>query len=535
LGSRCRSPGISITNRYDPSWGLNCWGRALPSNYLPVCKRTYAKRLITLGLTITLGFSAISVSVLWESRDRDREHARQSAANLTATISSEIARNLELYDLSLQAVVDGMKLPDLSRISPELRQLLLFDRAATAKDMGSIFVLDKSGTVIIDSRTLTPRADNHAQSEYFKVQAQITSAGPYVSKPWIAPNGEYLIAISRRLSNPDGTFSGAVVGTLRLSYFHDIFRKLKLSDRDVLALIREDGTFVMRSPFEIGMIGRDVSRSQLFQKVADYPSGSFEDTSIIDGVERMYVFQRVGKTPLIVSYGLSLETIYADWRQEAWRIGLLMLALCATNIALVVFLARALKRRSEAEYQLAIAATTDGLTGLCNRRRLDEMLDIEWRRALRTQSPVALLMIDVDKFKTFNDQFGHQAGDAALAAIARCIESNTRRATDISARYGGEEFAVVLPGMSIADAFDLAEQIRAGLLALGADQQGRPDSTPTVSIGVASTVPRQGLQPRDLIKAADTALYEAKTKGRNRTEPSSAVRLVDTEKRLVAA
>jgi hypothetical protein len=144
LGSRCSSRRISITGRYDPTWGLNCWGRALPSNYLPVCKRTYAKRLIALGLSITLGFSAICGSVLWGSRNRDREQARQSAANVIATISSEIDRNLELYDLSLQAVGDGIKLPESSRISPELRQLLLFDRAATAKDMGSIFVLDKT-------------------------------------------------------------------------------------------------------------------------------------------------------------------------------------------------------------------------------------------------------------------------------------------------------------------------------------------------------------------------------------------------------
>jgi len=500
----------------------------LPSKYLPVRKHTYAKRLIVVGLTVTMGFFAIFGAVLWESRDRDRDQARQSAANVIATISSEIARNLELYDLSLQAVADGLKLPELSRISPELRQIVLFDRAATAKDMGSIFVLDKSGTVIIDSRTLTPRADNHAKSDYFKVQAQITSAGPYVSQPWVASNGEYLIAISRRLSNPDGTFSGVVIGTLRLSYFHDMFRKLKLNDHDVLALIREDGAFVMRSPFEIGMIGRDVSQSQLFQKVADHPSGSFEDTSIVDGVERMYVFQRVGKTPLIVSYGLSLDTIYADWRQEAWRIGSLMLALCAINIALVVFLARALKRRSEAEHQLAIVATTDSLTGLCNRRRLDEMFDIEWRRALRTQSSVALLMIDADKFKIFNDQFGHQTGDAALVAIANCIDSNTRRVTDISARYGGEEFAVLLPGMSLAGAFELAEQIRASLLTLRAEQQGRPDSPPTISIGVASMVPRQGLEPKDLIKAADTALYEAKAAGRNRSM-AAAIRLVDKD------
>jgi diguanylate cyclase (GGDEF)-like protein len=451
----------------------------VPSNHLLGRQHTYTKRLVAGGLAITLGFSAICGFVLWKSRDRDREEARQSAANLIATISSEIDRNLELYDLSLQAVVDGMKLPELSQINPELRQLVLFDRAATAKDMGSIFVLDKNGNVIMDSRTLTPQAGNHAQSDYFKAQATAENSRPYVSHPWVAPNGEYLIAISRRLSNPDGSFSGVVVGTLRLSYFHDMFRKLKLSEQDSLTLVRDDGTVIMRSPFEIEMIGRDLSRSPVFQRTAENSSGSFGRTSTIDGVERMYVFQRVGGHPLNVTYGLSLDAIYAGWRQEASLIGLLMLALCATNIALIIFLARALKRRSETEQRLAIMATTDALTGLCNRRRLDEMLDIEWRRSLRTQSSVALLMIDADQFKTFNDTFGHQAGDDALAAIAHCIESNTQRGADISARYGGEEFAVLLPGASLAKAFDLAEQIRASVLALRAEQHGRPDSTPT--------------------------------------------------------
>lgn len=506
----------------------------MSSNHLPACKRTFTKRLIGLGLSVTLGFSAICGSVLWDSRNRDREQARHSAANVIATISSEIDRTLELYDLSLQAVADGMKLPEWSQLRPELRQFLPFDRTATAKNMGSIFVLDKNGNVIVDSRTPTPRADNHAQSEYFKVQAQTESTEPYVSKPWTAPSGEYLIAISRRLSNPDGTFSGVVVGTLRLSYFHDMFRRLNLSDLNVLALFRDDGTIIMRAPFEIGLIGRDLSQSPIFQKAAAHPSGSFEDTSRIDGMQRMYVYQRVGDTPLIVSYGLSLDTIYAGWRQEAWRIGLLMLALCATNIALVVFLARALKRRSQAEHQLAILAMTDSLTGLCNRRRLDEIFELEWRRTMRMQRPIAMLMIDVDKFKTFNDRFGHQAGDAALAAIARCIECHTQRAGDVSARYGGEEFAVLLPEMSIAEAFDIAERIRASSLALGTGQQSCPNA-PTVSIGIASMIPRQGLQPRDLIKAADKALYEAKTKGRNRTEPSLAVRLVDTENGSMAA
>lgn len=502
--------------------------------HIPAGKHPYLKRLVTLGLTVTLGFSAISGYILWENRTRDRETARQFAANLVQTISSEIDRNLELYDLSLQAVVDGINLPSLSQMSPETRHFVLFDRAATAKGMGSIFILDKDGNVTIDSRTATPPTANFAKSDFFKVMSAVSSDRPYLSKPWRDASGEYLIGLSRRLSASDGSFAGVVVGTLRVSYLRDMFRKLKLGDKHALTLVREDGSLIIRDPFDEHMIGRDLSASPVFQRIAASPSGSFEDTARIDGVERMYVFQHVGEHPLKLTYGQSQEAIYASWRREAWYIGLLMLALGATNIALVVFLASALKRRSDAEHQLAIMATTDSLTGLCNRRRFDEMFDVEWRRAIRMQSPVALLMIDADHFKLFNDQFGHQAGDAALVALAHCLIDSARRAGDVSARYGGEEFAVLLPGMSATDAFKLGEDIRARVLALRADQQNRADACPTVSIGVAAMVPRQGLLPRDLIKAADTALYRAKSNGRNRTEPASAVRSVGSEKSAAA-
>jgi diguanylate cyclase (GGDEF)-like protein len=191
-----------------------------------------------------------------------------------------------------------------------------------------------------------------------------------------------------------------------------------------------------------------------------------------------------------------------------------VLALCASNLALLAFLGYSLQRRAAAERNLAMMATTDSLTGLCNRRRFDEVLDTEWRRAQRSGDSIGLLMIDVDHFKKYNDKFGHQTGDEVLAAIAGCIAANTRRAAEVSARFGGEEFAILLPGASAQYALETAERIRTAVLALPAAADA-PGVTPTVSIGVA--VVRPGTSPADLIKAADKALYEAKASGRNRT------------------
>jgi len=505
----------------------------LLANHLPKRSLSNAKRLTTLSLAITIGFSVVVGTVLWDSRSRDREQAKLAASNVIALLSSEIERNLELYDLSLQAVVDGMKLPAVAKLDPEMRQSVLFDRAATAKDMGSIFILDRDGTVVLDSRTLKPTSENHAQRDYFRVVADNPRAGAFLSRPWRTADGTGLIAISRRLSSADGTFQGVVVGTLRLDYFQKMFSKLRLSEHDSLTLTRVDGSVIMRFPFSASPVIQNFASSPIFKRLAEYPTGSFEYAFNIENIPRLYVYQRVGEQPLTLNYGSSIQAIYSNWWYKAILIGILMLVLCGINFALVVFLTRALKLRSDAEHQLSIMATTDGLTGLCNRRRLDEMFELEWHRALRNQTPVALLMIDADHFKAYNDNFGHQAGDVALKAIAHCIASSARRATDIGARYGGEEFAVLLPDTSATEAIQLAEIIRKSVVVLRDDQRGRPDSTPTVSIGVASMITRQGLQPRDLIKAADTALYEAKSNGRNRTEP--APRQLDAASRRAAA
>lgn len=159
---------------------------------------------------------------------------------------------------------------------------------------------------------------------------------------------------------------------------------------------------------------------------------------------------------------------------------------------------------------------SDGLTGLSNRRHFDEYLELEWRRAMRDQSQLSLLMIDVDYFKAFNDSFGHLAGDEALRQVAEAIRASCSRPSDLPARYGGEEFALVLPHTSPGGARLVAEKLRqsvAGLMiAHNMPQEG---SVLTISIGLATHTPAIGSHCRQLISAADKGLYLAKDKGRN--------------------
>lgn len=172
---------------------------------------------------------------------------------------------------------------------------------------------------------------------------------------------------------------------------------------------------------------------------------------------------------------------------------------------------------SVANEELLRLTTIDGLTGIANRRRFDDALRVEWLRAVRDTTAMSLLMIDIDFFKAYNDHYGHLAGDDCLRKVAQTLRDRVHRPADLVARYGGEEFAVLLPGENIQGAFGIAEEIRASVLSLRVQQQGRPDLCPTISVGVAAMVPQAGLAPGDLIKSADLALYEAKRSGRNRT------------------
>lgn len=326
-----------------------------------------------------------------------------------------------------------------------------------------------------------------------------------------------MISFSRRISNTDGSFGGVVAGSMRLSYFHSLFRKLRLGAKDSMTLMSADGTILMRAPFDVDTIGQSLRKSSVFKQFPASSAGFYKTVSILDHVARLFVYQQIGTHPLLIVDGVSLETIYADWWREVSLIGSLMAGLCVLVMALTLVLVAALKRRSAAESQLTLLASTDSLTGLNNRRRFDEAFASEWRRSQRTKTSIALLMIDADHFKAYNDANGHQAGDAVLGSIAACIASSAKRATDLCARYGGEEFAVLLPGETTEGAFRIAEEIRASVLSLRAEQQGRPDMSPTISVGVAAMIPQAGLAPHDLIRSADLALYEAKHQGRDRT------------------
>ncbi|MBF0528101.1 MAG: diguanylate cyclase, partial [Deltaproteobacteria bacterium] len=196
------------------------------------------------------------------------------------------------------------------------------------------------------------------------------------------------------------------------------------------------------------------------------------------------------------------------------------LAISIENVRLYQSLERKVAERtselSAANCKLQQLSECDGLTGLANRRKLDMTLEIEWRRAVRQERPMSIAILDIDKFKAYNDHYGHQAGDDCLHRVASVLNATVRRSGELAARYGGEEFVVILPGLGGTEACEMAQRIRAAVENQAIPHAGSPViGVVTVSIGVVSQVPGQKDNLHGLLKRADAALYQAKEQGRN--------------------
>ena len=302
---------------------------------------------------------------------------------------------------------------------------------------------------------------------------------------------------------------------MRMSYFDQLFNSLDIGTGSTLAIINNDGILLAQKPYrEQASIGKSFSSRPNVARMLKERSGTFESVSSIDHQRRLYTFSQVGNLPLTVIVALSIDEVFATWNRTAYVISGATGVLCIGLFWLTWLLCRELRLRQYAEQELAQLAATDALTGVANRRSLDQTLRHEWFRAQRSGKPLSLLMIDADHFKAFNDRHGHQAGDDALRALAEVIRANVHRPADLVARYGGEEFSVILAETGSEGARQIAEHIRGAVQKLPLVDPGEPPMS--VSIGIATWTAASDINLEQLLFSADKALYQAKDGGRNR-------------------
>ena len=322
-----------------------------PPAWLRVSPATLARIGLACIGTVTVAFILLCLAVFIQGRQDTTAAAETQARNIAAGVALDAARNLDLYDLSLQAVVQAIQTPGVKQLDPELRRMVLFPRSARGPYFGFINVLDATGTVIADSEFPIPRGGNYAVRDYFKAQRNDARNLLFIGAPFLTQPGESpTISISRRISNPDGSFAGVVVGSMRLAYFRDLFSRLNLGPHGTIALLRRDGVILMRLPFNPDDIGRTLPADAPFFHAPDGVTVNAVDPA--DHLRRRFLFQPVGQYPLVVAVGLADADIYAAWHARALTIGTATAALSAIVVGLLLVLGYAVGRREEGEAAL---------------------------------------------------------------------------------------------------------------------------------------------------------------------------------------
>lgn len=468
------------------------------------------------GVGIALATTIVTTISLYQMRLDAMAQACDATQNLAMSVQKETEHTLDLYQRAMWDIMDGAETSHAFNLPPEVEHRLAFRSARSKTGPGVLFATDAKGNLVLDSRSVVPRHINVSDRDFFQVQQRRNDAGVYLSRPMLAraDDNEPSIALSLRLEDSQRRFAGIVAGTLRLSYFRELFDGSILGRHGTITLMRTDGTVLMRHPYKASDIGISLAGAGNFRALAQSDELTYVNTAVIDHVQRLYSTRRIGPYPLVVVVGLATDDIYAEWRKRAMTIGIVTAILDVIFILLSLLFSRQLQKRLTMERQLQRLAWFDTLTGLPNRAGLQR----ETRRILmdanRKASSVATLFVDLDRFKRVNDTQGHSVGDEALKEIARRLRDQLR-SEGVIGRLGGDEFLALLPNCNAPRAAYVAERILQAVyqpvvinsahdirIMLGA------------SIGI-SLYPRDGLDAETLLRKADIAMYHAKSAGRN--------------------
>lgn len=489
------------------------------------------RHVVFFFIAICLSLSVVAIWGSLTSRQYRLDDKEIAMSNLAQTLSSQVQASIKQADTVLFNLVDRLEIDGMDKDQSSKLQRLLASQRAELAQLHGLFIYDEKGGWVADSNGVMPLNANRYDGDYYIFHRKHPERGPRIG-PSIKSRttGDWVIPVSRRINHPDGSFAGVVVATLYLDHFLQLYNSIDIGNNGVINLISADAKIVVRRPFNKTEIGTSVANGPLFtQFLPKEPFGSSIVKSYVDGVERVVGFRQVDEYPLIIFVAFDKDEVLANWRQESLLttliVAVLMGFLAVIGYRLITLMKHqnhiqselldAQEKLIESNQALELLALEDALTGLANRRKFDLFLHSEVGRAKRTQGNLALLMIDVDHFKRFNDQYGHLAGDKCLGIISAIIKENIKRPDDVAARYGGEEFAVVLSGVDYVGAFLVAENIRGAVLQAGIEHSESIEGTVTVSVGVCGWSPSSQDSPDDLVRAADKALYAAKISGRN--------------------
>jgi diguanylate cyclase (GGDEF)-like protein len=452
----------------------------------------------------------------------------------------------------------------------------------------TLSVVDKNGRVLCSTLSTMVGLDL-GDRYYFK---QAVNTNDFVVSDYLFARGtkQPSIVAAYPVSALDAGEETVMVAAINLDWMSQIMSSLGGRPGISAVLVDSEGTVLATSSDQASMIGRPLKNASLLSAITaretalDGRTGSISITAP-DGTKHVVSFARVGRTGsrLVVSIdeakiaAAANREIHAAYLQLAFVCLFVLLGALVTAERIIVqpitmmattaqrfgrgdWSARAARIGLPAEFiplarafngmaaklgerereliatnnRLTVIASIDMLSGLANRRGFQGRLEFEWMKAQQDGQELALLMIDVDHFKLFNDTYGHPEGDACLARLGQVLACIADDAMGFAARYGGEEFCLLLPNLNSERTMRVGERVRAAVSGLAMPHATSPHQEVTVSVGVACARPSEMNQPRDLIEAADAALYAAKHRGRNAVVEHGFMRITDSPMSLAS-
>jgi diguanylate cyclase (GGDEF)-like protein len=511
-----------------------------------------------------IGVALVAIAPLMIDRVRSLERARVDRAELARTEVIDLARGGAAAQRETIYAIRAM-LQVVARVHAKMTpgqfdcNQMLFDLTGNAPWIYGTGLIGMDGRVLCATE---PRAIglNVGDRPYFQ---HMLRTRDFVLSDYLITRGTGVPGVMAiyPIVRGDGTVSGAVMASINLQWMADLAETAARRAGTSVALVDGRGTLIAGSADQAAFVGKTFAAHGLTHQILAEDEGTVT-TAGFDGVRRIYAFVRMPWTQARLAVGLDESIVHRGIDREisiayvqlgvfgvlvllaAWFGGerlilrpIRLLARMAARfgrgeldvraadepwIAVAAAFDDMANKLAAREQELQIAnqhldelASLDGLTGLANRRGFDRALDREWQWADEHRQPLALMMIDIDHIKLFNDRYGHVRGDACLRSVGETLSRITLDNAVVVARYGGEEFALLLPGLDIERTTELAEEARLAIEALLITHDDAARGVVTISIGAESWIPGDGLLAAGLVEAADRALYAAKRRGRN--------------------
>lgn len=454
-----------------------------------------------------------------QERDRLLDDTSRLAIHKSQVLSRSFGDTFLAADYVLRDVLGRIDVKsDLSRFdhAPSHQQRmdrLVKEKVETVNGLTDLVLLDRNCVFVAVARH--PLRGNKSNQTFCSEQdiPETQSLRIQYMPPERSASGRAVVLMSRIVGAPDGTLLGAAMVVIDLEIAQNWISGFSTDTNDVLAIVDTNSTMLARNPPMPEILGTRVPPPPGTILFADVKSGSsFIAVSPNDGHERVFGLSQLERFPFVAIVGFDKDRILKGWRQRSWQFSLGFAALLALSL-LALSAHLTVVRQREDMHRLA---TTDVLTGIANRRRFMEIGQREFARSKRHGRPLAVLMLDIDRFKSINDGWGHPTGDRVIQKLAQVLVHIAARAQDLNGRLGGEEFAVLLPETDLIGAGVMAERLRIGVQEAQVPPfDGDTMLKFTVSIGVACLLDDDA-DFDSLLRRADTALYQAKEGGRNK-------------------